>query len=1015
MQLPEHLELLLTDEPILDVYSYGRPWRVPEGCYEEAAKRIDAVLEDPRCAGLVTSDVKGYRSPLNPVLYDLNNMCDFLVGELAVHGGTRANLERELFAAHLATSSPPSRLPGNWNCNSSDWFPPVGFCLGKIERCDLALDLLGPLLAVFEDIEPLGPRIEAIRELARLREPFVDADRQLSRGELRQAWMAGASEQVTAVLPELTGPLGLAQWIYSGLAAVHEELREAASGPEDLPTLLAGLVIQNKMPDVPVQLAVIAGLDVHEQTVARLASLRPDYKINQWQNSVTAWLSRGLMAGQADLCRAWLDLTVRFAAALWGLPNPPNHPGTIYVPVSAFQNNLRQLFAVRRVVANPWVERVARLGGNGSVGAGAGGGNGLVGGGSDQAGGDRSGAADSSGAAGQAAVPGVPAEADQSGSGQAGQEQAGAQAVAQGQAAPPDKPVFDFGSGSAAARAAAKQIATLGLGADLVGQEHLVAAIREVAAAEGPVRLLLAGPDGTGKRDAARELERGLKRRPITSTVWLSANEFTGLRPAEAVSLLRAHASGTDGSALLIFEGLDLAGQDERCGAALLDELHLLIDVNDNLHVVGICETTGVAALTELNPALVQRLRIARSREFTAEGYAELFRRAAAGRGALVAPEVAEQAGVLLAATRRSGNLRNARIAVTLADEALAAARARIAAGEQAAAGAGRNATAAGSAGRGSDTDGPELVLTVADLTATAVTGPDSPALLELAALAGLSSVKEEFELLVAQAKASALRRKRGLPDVQTTRHMVFLGNPGTGKTTVARLLASVLKDLGLLDSGQLVEVSRGDLVGEYIGQTAPKVRAAVEQALGGVLFIDEAYALSRPTLGGNDFGQEALAELVKLMEDHHGEFVVVAAGYEQPMADFLASNPGLASRFTATLRFTDLTDTQLVSAFRTFARKAGFVLADGVEEELRDLLAGMPRGTAFGNARTMRNLFDRAVAQHAKRVTSTRRSSTKALTELTAADLRAAKAAEPAFAGPPEPDERERPLGQYL
>lgn len=1068
MQLPEHLELLLTDEPILDVYAYGRPWRVPEGCYEDAAARIEAVLADPRCRDLVTSDVKGYRSPLNPVLYDLNNLCDFLVGELAVHGGSRANLERELFAAHLTTSSPPSRLPGNWNCNSSDWFPPVGFSLGKLERCDLALDLLDTLLSVFEEIEPLRPRIEAIRDLAAQREPFADQDRTLSRGELRQTWMAAAGEEVTALLPELTGPLGLAQWIYSGLAAVHEQLREEAAGPEDLPTLLAGLVIQNKMTDVPVQLAVIAGLDTHRRTAARLAEIRADYKISQWQNAVTAWLSRGLMAGQADLCRAWLDLTVRFAAALWGLPNPPNHPGTIYVPVSAFQNNLRQLFAKRRVVPNPWVKRVAQLsdgyangpgrseaaggnGGSGGSGTGAAGGAGeagVAGGGSDAASGsaERAGSGGASGsgngAAGAGGGSGNPgqggAERSGEGSGNPGPGNPGPggpagrhQNSAADRAGPGPSPspssadpagaaaiVGAGGVTSAAARAAAEQVAALNLGADLVGQEHLVTAIREVAAADGPVRLLLAGPDGTGKRDAARELERGLKRRPITSTVWLSANEFSGLRPAEAASLLRSHAGGTDGSALLIFEGLDLAGQDERCGAALLDELHLLIDVNDNLHVVGICEAGGVAALVDLNPALVQRLRVARSQEFTADGYAELFRRAAVERGAAVSPEVAEQAGIRLASTRRVGNLRNARIAVSLAGEAVNAARTRIAggpAGTGTATGTGTGPGSGADAGVGAGRAGTGLVLTVADLAATAVTGPDSPALLELAALAGLASVKEEFELLVAQAKAAAMRRRRGLPEVQTTRHMVFLGNPGTGKTTVARLLGAVLKDLGLLDSGQLVEVSRGDLVGEYIGQTAPKVRAAVDQALGGVLFIDEAYALSRPTLGGNDFGQEALAELVKLMEDHHGEFVVIAAGYEQPMADFLSSNPGLASRFTATLRFADLGDGDLVAAFRTFARKAGFVLAEGAHDQLLELLAALPRGRAFGNARTMRNLFDRTVAQQAKRVTASRRSSAKALTELTAADVRAAGDAELATAGPAEPDERERPLGQYL
>jgi SpoVK/Ycf46/Vps4 family AAA+-type ATPase len=200
-------------------------------------------------------------------------------------------------------------------------------------------------------------------------------------------------------------------------------------------------------------------------------------------------------------------------------------------------------------------------------------------------------------------------------------------------------------------------------------------------------------------------------------------------------------------------------------------------------------------------------------------------------------------------------------------------------------------------------------------------------------------------------------------------RHLAFTGNPGTAKTTVARLLARIYSQLGLLSGGHLVEVSRAELVGRYIGQTAPLVRAAVERALGGLLFIDEAYALA-PADSDRDFGQEAIATLVKLMEDHRDDLVVVVAGYEQDMDRFLSSNPGLASRFSRRLRFPDFDDAQLITIFGAMAKATGVTLGPGVEQQLAKLLAATPRGASFGNARYVRTVFERALGRQALRVT---------------------------------------------
>jgi SpoVK/Ycf46/Vps4 family AAA+-type ATPase len=199
---------------------------------------------------------------------------------------------------------------------------------------------------------------------------------------------------------------------------------------------------------------------------------------------------------------------------------------------------------------------------------------------------------------------------------------------------------------------------------------------------------------------------------------------------------------------------------------------------------------------------------------------------------------------------------------------------------------------------------------------------------------------------------------------------MVFLGNPGTAKTTVARLLAAIYRELGLLSSGHLVEVSRADLIAEYIGQTAPKVVATVDRALGGVLFVDEAYALAQSD-SSRDFGHEAIATLLKLMEDHRDDLVVIAAGYEREMKSFLAANSGLASRFPRQLHFPDYSDGELVEIFAKMATDAGFTLADGVTGRVRELVAGLPRDNRFGNGRLVRNLLERAIALQARRITS--------------------------------------------
>ena len=238
----------------------------------------------------------------------------------------------------------------------------------------------------------------------------------------------------------------------------------------------------------------------------------------------------------------------------------------------------------------------------------------------------------------------------------------------------------------------------------------------------------------------------------------------------------------------------------------------------------------------------------------------------------------------------------------------------------------------------------------------------------ELDSYIGLADVKEEVKNLINMVNVYKLRRAHDLPTTDMSVHMVFTGNPGTGKTMIARLMARVYRSLGILSKGQLVEVDRSGLVAGYVGQTAIKTSKVIEKALGGVLFIDEAYALNGK--GDNDFGQEAIDTLLKAMEDHRDDLVVIVAGYDGLMEKFIQSNPGLESRFNRYLHFDDYTLDEMLEIFKMQCRKSQYTLSPDAEQDVKDFIYDENAdGVTFGNARGVRNLFEQILTAQANRL----------------------------------------------
>ena len=260
----------------------------------------------------------------------------------------------------------------------------------------------------------------------------------------------------------------------------------------------------------------------------------------------------------------------------------------------------------------------------------------------------------------------------------------------------------------------------------------------------------------------------------------------------------------------------------------------------------------------------------------------------------------------------------------------------------------------------------------------------------ELDDLIGLESVKQEVRSLANFVKLQKQREAQGLKSAKVSYHLVFYGSPGTGKTTVARIVGRIYKDLGVLKKGHTVETDRAGLCGEYVGKTGPKTDTVISKALDGVLFIDEAYSLVPEGGAGNDYGQEAISTILKRMEDYRDRLVVIVAGYKDEMQRFIDSNPGLQSRFNRYIDFPDYSSGELTDIFKMYMKKNQYTLAPDAEEYLKEQFeyAVAHKDRNFGNARFARNVFEKSIQQQANRLAGQTNLDKGRLSELTIEDL---------------------------
>ena len=483
--------------------------------------------------------------------------------------------------------------------------------------------------------------------------------------------------------------------------------------------------------------------------------------------------------------------------------------------------------------------------------------------------------------------------------------------------------------------------------------------------------MVFTGNPGTGKTTVARLLGRIYRAMGFLSKGHLVETDRGGLVAGfqgQTALKVREVVEQALGGVLFIDEAYGLTPEDGTAdaGQEAVDTLvKLMEDHRDDLIVIVAGYTERMAQFLRSNPGLESRFnKRLHFDDYTPAELADIFKAMAEQQDYLL-DEDAETVlvkGFQAAWQRKDETFGNARLARNWLETAVSNHAHRV-------------GGLAGAAHEELTTLTASDIPTPANVRSSRSSGENEPGveelLAELDALVGMEPVKEDVRQVVDATRLRKLREAQGLPVSDQSLHLVFTGNPGTGKTSVARLVGRLYKALGLLSRGQFVETDRAGLVAEWMGQTAPKVRRVVQGALGGVLFIDEAYALTKGRQDRDEFGAEAVDTLLKLMEDYRDDLVVIVAGYTGEMETFLQSNPGLASRFRKRIRFPDYTPEELNRILRAFAAAAEYEITEAAAEKSLRLFREQyeARDASFGNARLARNLFESAVNRLASRV----------------------------------------------